>query len=73
MIIATEGRGKKLALITERFSTYMDPLYRVSKGKTGEADSGKTDYRNPLVSKLTRLIAFSYVDSDMGFGIPRYP
>ena len=26
-----------------------------------------------LVSKLTRSISFSYFDSDMGFGVPRYP
>jgi hypothetical protein len=55
MIIATEGRGKKLALITERFSTYMDPLYRVSKGKTGEADSGKRDYRNPGAGEKMKM------------------
>jgi hypothetical protein len=46
MIIATEGRGKKLAMITEYFSTYMDPLYRVSKGKTGEGETGKSYYRH---------------------------
>jgi hypothetical protein len=34
---------------------------------------GKTDYRNPLVSKLIHSITFSYFDSDTGFGIPRYP
>jgi hypothetical protein len=27
------GRGKNLALITELFSTYMEPLSRVSRGK----------------------------------------
>jgi hypothetical protein len=46
MIIATEGRGKKLALITALFWTYMEPLWHVSRGKTGEADTGKRDYRH---------------------------
>ncbi len=31
---------------TELFSTYMEPLYRVSRGKIGEADTGKRDYRH---------------------------
>jgi hypothetical protein len=39
-------RGKKLALITELFWTYMEPLCRVSRGKTGEGDVGQRDYRH---------------------------
>jgi hypothetical protein len=39
------GGGKKLTLITELFSTYMEPRSCVSSGKTGEADTGKRDYR----------------------------
>jgi hypothetical protein len=35
-------RGKKLALITELFWTYMEPLCRVLRGKTGEGETGKT-------------------------------
>jgi hypothetical protein len=38
-------RGKKLALISELFWTYMEPLCRVSRGKAGEADTRKRDYR----------------------------
>jgi len=40
------GRGKNLALRTELFSTYMEPLSRVSRGKSRETDTGKTDYRH---------------------------
>jgi hypothetical protein len=40
------GGRKKLALITELFSAYMEPLFYVSRGKSGEADTGKRDYRN---------------------------
>src|SRR4029453_12640649 len=32
------GGRKKLTLITELFSTYMELLYRVSRGKTGKRD-----------------------------------
>jgi hypothetical protein len=39
------GEGKQLALRTELFCTYMEPLSRVSRGKAGEADTGKRDYR----------------------------
>jgi len=35
-----------MSVITELFCTYMDPLCRVPRGKTGEGDSGKTDYRH---------------------------
>jgi len=51
----------------------MVPLPESVKAEIGKCGSEKTDYRNPLVSKLTRSITFSYVDSDTGFGIPRYP
>ena len=44
--IYTWGRRKKLALITELFCTYMEPLCCVSRGKSGEADTGKRDYRH---------------------------
>jgi hypothetical protein len=40
------GRGKNLALITELFSTYMEPLSRVSRGKSRETGTGKRDYRH---------------------------
>jgi len=35
------GKRKKLTLITELFFIYMEPLFPVSWGKTGEADTGK--------------------------------
>jgi hypothetical protein len=47
-IIATWEEGKKLALITELVCPYMEPLCRVSRGKTGEADTGKWDWTNRL-------------------------
>jgi hypothetical protein len=28
------------------FLSYMEPLFYVSRGKTGEADTGKRDYRH---------------------------
>jgi hypothetical protein len=37
-------KNKQLALITELFCAYMEPLYRVSRGKTGEEDTGKRGY-----------------------------
>ena len=40
------GGRKKLTLITELFSTYMELLYRVSRGKTGEGETGKRAYRH---------------------------
>ena len=40
------GGMKETALITEIFSTYMKLLCRVSRGKTGEGDTGKRDYRH---------------------------
>src|SRR3989442_14350656 len=46
MVIATWEGGKKLALATELVCTYMEPLYCVSRGKTGEAVTGKRDFRN---------------------------
>ena len=39
------GGRKKLTLITELCSAYMEPLCHVSRGKTGEGDTGKRDYR----------------------------
>ena len=39
-------KSKQLALITELFCPSMELLCRVSRGKTGEADTGKRDYRN---------------------------
>jgi hypothetical protein len=39
------GEGKQLALRTELFCTYMEPLSRVSRGKAGEADTGKRYYQ----------------------------
>jgi hypothetical protein len=38
-------KRKQLALITERFCPYMEPLCHVSRGETREVDTGKTDYR----------------------------
>jgi hypothetical protein len=40
------GGRKKLTLITELCSAYMEPLFYVSRGKIGEGDTGKPDYRN---------------------------
>jgi hypothetical protein len=39
-------KRKQLALITELFCPYTEALSRVSRGKTGEADPGKRDYRH---------------------------
>ena len=36
---------EKPVLITALFLCYMESLYCVSRGKTGEADTGKRDYR----------------------------
>ena len=35
-----------MALITELFSPYMEPRCYVSRGKTGEDETGKRDYRH---------------------------
>jgi hypothetical protein len=43
---ANAMKNKQLALITEFFCTYMAPLCRVSRGKIGETDTGKRDYRH---------------------------
>src|SRR5688572_15254446 len=43
---ANSMKRKYLALITALFCAYMEPLCHVSRGKTGEADTGKRDYRN---------------------------
>jgi hypothetical protein len=43
---ANSMKRKQLALITELFCTYMEPLCRVSRGKTGDGETGKRDYRN---------------------------
>jgi hypothetical protein len=48
-------KRKQLALIRELFWTGMEPLCRVSRGKTGEADTGKRDYRNPAFPDSPRL------------------
>jgi hypothetical protein len=50
------GGRKKLTLITELCSAYMVPLLPVSRGKTGEADSGKRDYRNTRHKCLSWLV-----------------
>ena len=42
---------KKLALITALFCPYMEPLCHVYTGKTGEAATGKRDYRNVHAKK----------------------
>lgn len=39
-------KHKQLALITALFCPYMEPLSRVSRGKTGEGETGKRDYRH---------------------------
>jgi hypothetical protein len=36
---------EKPVLITELFLSYMDPVYYVSRGKTGKADTGKSYYQ----------------------------
>jgi hypothetical protein len=40
------GGRKKLTLITELCSAYMEPLFYVSRCKIGEGDTGKRDYRH---------------------------
>jgi len=45
MMIATEGRGKKLALITERFSTYMVPRPVAVKAEMRKGGTEKPDYQ----------------------------
>jgi hypothetical protein len=45
-MIATEGRGKKLALITERFSTYMVPRPVAVKAEMRRGGTEKPDYRH---------------------------
>jgi hypothetical protein len=52
---ANPMKRKQLALIRELFWTGMEPLCRVSRGKTGEADTGKRDYRNPAFPDSPRL------------------
>jgi hypothetical protein len=39
------GGRKKLTLISELFSTYMEPLCRMSRDKIGEGDTRKRDYQ----------------------------
>jgi hypothetical protein len=38
---------RKAVPVSSLFLSYMEPLFPVSRGKIGEDDSGKTDYRNP--------------------------
>jgi hypothetical protein len=45
-VIAPCERRKNLALITELFWTYMEPLFTVSRAKTREGDTGNPDYRH---------------------------
>jgi hypothetical protein len=37
---------RKAVPATALFLAYMDPLCHVSRGKTGEGETGKRDYRN---------------------------
>ena len=37
---------EKAVPLTELFFSYMEPLFYVSRGKSGEGETGKTDYRN---------------------------
>ena len=39
-------KRKQLALITELLCPHMEPRCRVSRGKTGEGETGKRDYRH---------------------------
>jgi hypothetical protein len=39
---------RKAVPVTSLFLPYMEPLFYVSRGKTGETDSGKPDYRYRL-------------------------
>ena len=39
-------KSKQLALITELLCPNMEPRCRVSRGKTGEGETGKRDYRH---------------------------
>ena len=41
----TPALGKKLALITELFCPYMEPLWRMARGKISEDATWKRDYR----------------------------
>jgi hypothetical protein len=48
---ANSLKSQQLALITEVFCTFMESLCRVSRGKTGETDTGKRDYQS-LMDRL---------------------
>jgi len=37
---------RKAVPVSSLFLSYMEPLFPVSRGKIGEDDSGKTDYRH---------------------------
>ena len=37
---------RKAVPVPSLFLSYMEPLFYVSRGKTGEADTGKRDYRH---------------------------
>jgi hypothetical protein len=51
-----------LALITEIILPYMEPPCRVSRGKTGEGDTGKTDYRNLGVAQNVAAVVLPHLD-----------
>ena len=38
---------RKAAPVTSLFQSYMESLSHVSRGKSGEGDTGKRDYRHP--------------------------
>jgi hypothetical protein len=63
-------RGKKLALITELFWTYMEPLFYVSRGKTGEAGAGKRDYQyqKRICRTIRKCTALCYILVRIFFG-----
>jgi hypothetical protein len=44
-----------MSVITELFWAYMEPLCRMSRGKTGEGDTGKRDYRNPGAGEKMKM------------------
>jgi hypothetical protein len=74
------GGRKKLTLITELCSAYMEPLFYVSRGKIGEGDTGKPDYRNlgvapkrraaVVLPHLDKKIPQSVIGFDHGVGHP---
>jgi len=45
---------RKAAPVTSLFLSYMEPPFYVSRGRIGEADSGKRDYRHRARTECVR-------------------